>query len=528
MKISLMFLQNRLSAMKIHAEVLLNNLDNPMVDSLTIYNGQFVRDETLYFCPAGTSRNAFLGISPDKNMGLVWVETEVEPPKNVPVLWLKNVHDNYETINKIMEIFHFYQRWGSKVRQYMLEQRSLKEIFALLEEVTPNPYYLCDCSFRMQVIRKVTDMEEMSIIWRYQYNHGHLPIQLIMGIEENGMLDLMNKMRKAVIISKPAPFGFPFVSKTIHYSDGIMGHFYILGTYTKLSVYEVEIADFFGNLLIEMLKKNSSYLPTMGRFYDNYFVDLIEGIDPYNLEMLEKVFQKIHWDISDTFYLAVLWQENDKVPLKSMLDLQIQALESHMVSKAFLYGEKIVVLIDISKMENRQMLSEIALISDWLQNILNDFGGRAAGISESFSGIEGFEKLKIFYQQGCKALQFALRSDKKTAIIDYSNVAIDHLCEIMRLSNGEDNLFMHPAIKILRKYDGENGAELIKTLEQYLICGGNVVRTAKALFIHRNSLMYRLDKIQQLTGLDLLDVKEKVRLFLTLYIVANDAPDMTE
>lgn len=107
-------------------------------------------------------------------------------------------------------------------------------------------------------------------------------------------------------------------------------------------------------------------------------------------------------------------------------------------------------------------------------------------------------------------------------------MAIDHLCEIMRLSNGEDNLFMHPAIKILRKYDGENGAELIKTLEQYLICGGNVVRTAKALFIHRNSLMYRLDKIQQLTGLDLLDVKEKVRLFLTLYIVANDAPDMTE
>ena len=80
-------------------------------------------------------------------------------------------------------------------------------------------------------------------------------------------------------------------------------------------------------------------------------------------------------------------------------------------------------------------------------------------------------------------------------------------------------MFSHPAVKILMKYDEENRTELSKTLYQYLLCGENVVRTAKELFIHRNSLMYRLDKIHQLTGADISDSQEKVRLFLTLYMI---------
>lgn len=43
-------------------------------------------------------------------------------------------------------------------------------------------------------------------------------------------------------------------------------------------------------------------------------------------------------------------------------------------------------------------------------------------------------------------------------------------------------------------------------------------RTAKALFIHRNTLTYRLDKIRQITGLDIRQINEAVKLLVLSYL----------
>ena len=517
MKISLKFIQIRLSVMGIRSDLMLNNLRNPIFDSFMVFTGQPAQESTLYYCPPQTARDVFRGIEQDRNIGIIWADENAAPPKNVPVLFIRHTEDSFHIINKISEIFSFYHRWGERVRQYMLERRNLAEIFELLNEVTPNPWYLCDCSFRMQVIRKDPDMEDMSAIWRYQYRHGHHPIQLILGMEENGLLDLMNKMRRAFIVSEPAPFGFTFVSKAITYSKGLLGHFYILGTYTRLSEYEVEIAEFFGNALARLLSRDSSYLPTLGRFYDGYFVDLIEEIDPKNLNMLENVFQNISWDTSDIFYLAVLGRPGGESLTKSMLDLEIQVLEARNICKAFLYREELAVLINSSKIANQQILSPMELAQSHLHTVLQDFGS-VAGLSEGFSGQECFERLKCYYQQAYTALQFALRKGQPSSFCTYAEIAVSHLCEKIIVSDIAA-MFSHPAVKILMKYDEENRTELSKTLYQYLLCGENVVRTAKELFIHRNSLMYRLDKIHQLTGADISDSQEKVRLFLTLYMI---------
>ena len=516
MKISLKFIQNRLFESGIRSDVQLNHLRNPFFDSFQIFAGQTAREGTLYLCPPDTPRDVFRGMKQDNHVGLVWFSGTAEPPKHLPILLIRESDNRYEILNQIADIFSFFHTWGDKVRQYMLEKRSLPEIFELLDEVTPNPWYLCDCSFRMQVIRKDPDMEDMSAIWRYQYRHGHHPIQLILGMEENGLLDLMNKMRRAFIVSEPAPFGFTFVSKAITYSKGLLGHFYILGTYTKLSEYEVEIAEFFGNALAKMLSHDSSYLPTLGRFYDGYFVDLIEGFDPKNLKMLESVFQKISWDAADTFCLAVLGRRDSEALTKSMLDLEIQVLESKSCCKAFLYREQVVVIINSSRIPEAHLLSPTERAKEQIQSVLQDFGS-TAGISEMFSGQECFEHLQCYYRQARTALSFALEQEAAASIRSYSEIAVPHLCRIL-IESGSAPVFSHPAVEILIQYDKENRTELARTLYQYLLCGENVVRTARELYILRNSLMYRLDKIHQLTGADLSSSSEKVRLFLTYHI----------
>lgn len=60
-------------------------------------------------------------------------------------------------------------------------------------------------------------------------------------------------------------------------------------------------------------------------------------------------------------------------------------------------------------------------------------------------------------------------------------------------------------IEKLVEYDRERGTELLSTLETYLSLGASLHRAASELFLHRNSLRKRLDRISELTGLRLDD-----------------------
>jgi DNA-binding PucR family transcriptional regulator len=64
----------------------------------------------------------------------------------------------------------------------------------------------------------------------------------------------------------------------------------------------------------------------------------------------------------------------------------------------------------------------------------------------------------------------------------------------------------------LLDYDAAHGAELVKTLSTYLECGGNYDETADGLAIHRSTLRYRLQRIREVSGLDLGDVDSRFNL----------------
>ncbi len=64
----------------------------------------------------------------------------------------------------------------------------------------------------------------------------------------------------------------------------------------------------------------------------------------------------------------------------------------------------------------------------------------------------------------------------------------------------------------------ENGPELIRTLDAYFERNGNLKKTANALYIHRNTLIYRMERIQEITGLDLNNPETRLALQLTLRI----------
>jgi sugar diacid utilization regulator len=81
---------------------------------------------------------------------------------------------------------------------------------------------------------------------------------------------------------------------------------------------------------------------------------------------------------------------------------------------------------------------------------------------------------------------------------------------------GELQGFFDETVAPLVTYDEQYETELVKTLETFLDADGNVARTAEKLFTHRHTVRYRLERVKELTELDVSSTDGRERLSLGL------------
>lgn len=76
--------------------------------------------------------------------------------------------------------------------------------------------------------------------------------------------------------------------------------------------------------------------------------------------------------------------------------------------------------------------------------------------------------------------------------------------------------FFAETVEPLVGYDDQYETDLVRTLETFLDCDGNVAGTAQRLYTHRHTIRYRLERVRDLTGLDVgsTDGREKLGLGL--------------
>jgi DNA-binding PucR family transcriptional regulator len=148
---------------------------------------------------------------------------------------------------------------------------------------------------------------------------------------------------------------------------------------------------------------------------------------------------------------------------------------------AFLYGYEVLAIVSGA--------NSAAFLHELKKFIVEKY--YAIGISIQFMNLAD---LQSRYQQTIIAIE-----EGKTGIYDASLIAYKNLLKNAKEANREA-AFLHPALQILKQYDTSHNTELFKTLFEYLCHERNKIETAKVLYLHRNSLSYRLNQIEELTG----------------------------
>ncbi len=90
------------------------------------------------------------------------------------------------------------------------------------------------------------------------------------------------------------------------------------------------------------------------------------------------------------------------------------------------------------------------------------------------------------------------------------------LLSAMSENPAELQRFYAETVEPLVAYDEQYETDLVRTLETFLEADGNVAGTAQRLFTHRHTIYYRLERVRELSGLDVSssDGREKLSLGL--------------
>ncbi|GLX51840.1 transcriptional regulator [Streptomyces hygroscopicus subsp. hygroscopicus] len=131
--------------------------------------------------------------------------------------------------------------------------------------------------------------------------------------------------------------------------------------------------------------------------------------------------------------------------------------------------------------------------------------GPAAGVGEPRSGLA---ELGAVWQEARAAARAALAEPRLGPVAEWRGIGPYRLLTALPPESAQDPAagpLLSPAHR-----------ELARTAEVYLDCAGQAGRAASELGIHRQTLYYRLNRVEQLTGLDLDDGEDRLLLHMEL------------
>lgn len=130
------------------------------------------------------------------------------------------------------------------------------------------------------------------------------------------------------------------------------------------------------------------------------------------------------------------------------------------------------------------------------------------------------ENWRLSFRQAGQALEMARRLWSEKPLY-YSDMSVYRL--LFQLEHSPELIAFQDEI-LGALLASENAGEMIHTLEAYFDHNGNLSQAAEALFIHRNTLIYRLERFSEITHLDLAKPDDRLAVQLALRIFRMTSP----
>lgn len=269
-------------------------------------------------------------------------------------------------------------------------------------------------------------------------------------------------------------------------------------------------AEYFEKILRIAMRRRNMEPGSNSRPFEKVLGDIIKG-NITDTKYIDHCLKLMKWNIDDEYACIKMGVQNRSVEVDVIGVIgTCNNIESNIKgSYAFVYEDDIMVILDLNVSEKS------------LQDCLTDFayiireGLFISGVSDIF---KDFTKIPFYYKQACIAYKYGIESGSMYWYHKFEDYALEYIADNACNEMIPQSVCTSALSKLL-EYDKKNETELYKTLKVYLRNERNAVHTSKELFIHRSTLFYRIDRIKDLTSIDLDSARTRVYIEMSFIIL---------
>jgi len=319
----------------------------------------------------------------------------------------------------------------------------------------------------------------------------------------------------AVLLQSLATPGLARIVSPIITSDIGRGYLSIIGHDTEIDDIDVLVTEHGAAACALEMAKAKAISDTEKRLRGTFLDRLLIG-DVSHQEAIRQG-ERFEHDMTQTHIAVVLSWRDEKSPSNRRLETLINTAINNHRAKALVWQREreneILVFhatdpkdpIDYSMKLAQAFTSEI--IKQFPQNKV------AIGLGQPARDISAW---RTSYRDAVQALELAIRLQTDTPLY-IGDLGVYQL--ILSLADRDKLItFQQKTLGPLTDYDMRQHADLIKTLEAFFACHGNLSQTAESLIVHRNTLLYRMNRINEIAEIDLNRPETRLALHLALTI----------
>lgn len=289
-----------------------------------------------------------------------------------------------------------------------------------------------------------------------------------------------------------------FLASIIKIDEVEMAHFVALvGKEEPLKYHK--LIRFINHLITIELEKSTFY----NRNESIYEYNVMKGMLEETLapSELQQHLNRLNWNLTKNMRVLVIsghGEKLDPLTIRQILRKTAQLFEEY---HYIFYAGHCVVLCSVKREEEFDRLTAMLEKHRLL-----------CGSSLEYTEIKD---TSLAYQQALDVIKYILNGEINAIYADY------HACLYCKIrdelaKNCRIQQFCHPAILLLYQYDQEHHTNLLETLEAYLKYNNDPDKATKSIHIHRNTLYYRINKMQEEYQLNLNDGYERMHILLTI------------
>ncbi|MDK2942118.1 MAG: hypothetical protein PWP56_1631 [Acetobacterium sp.] len=376
-----------------------------------------------------------------------------------------------------------YSERKDKILNALIDRRGLQHFTDLAAEVMSNPIFIYDVSGKILAKSQINGHQE---IWEELLPQGYLNAEKAIITENSGVMKKLME-EDTPVLGKFSYSQFRFLGCRVRDKHGVVAIVTIIEKEALRSEDSDLLVIVCKSVLFELLYQERTAMQTIPYF--RVLKDIIE--ETASISEIRERCRALRLDFPESMRLLgiKIYDNNNTLSLFFLRETLLASVPS---CHCIIYDESLIMIIS-EKHFSQSFLSIV-------QDIFSNYEIRI-GVSTRFTDI--LDVKNAFQQmQAIQSVYQKLNLEKPLTF--YEDILLYHFMELASKEH-DLNKFCLPILKKIEEYDNVNGTLLKESLEAYLESGRNIQKAAERLYMHKNTLYYRLKRIEDFFNLDLND-----------------------